>query len=274
MNKVILVLLDGLNDQTATEKMGYMHHLVEMKMASKHTISCELPAMSRPLYETVMTGTPPAVHGILNNYIVRNSKEKNIFGMAIDNNLTTAAAAYSWISELYNVAPFNHEKHRIQNDIKRNIQHGSFYWEDEYPDSHLFMDAVYLIDQYEPDFLLLHPMNIDFIGHKYGSSSKRYKEASITSDILLSTVLPNWLSKGYQIIVTADHGMDEQGIHCGPSRLERNVPLWLIGDAFVVENSTEPVSQLIIAPLICRLLGITPAEKMLALESQSVISIR
>ncbi|MCK4901193.1 MAG: nucleotide pyrophosphatase, partial [Anaerolineales bacterium] len=57
-NKVILVLSDALRYDTAVAGMGYLGHLVEVKLASLYKVIGELPSMSRPMYETVHTGLP------------------------------------------------------------------------------------------------------------------------------------------------------------------------------------------------------------------------
>lgn len=106
-NKVILAVLDGLNYQVARDCMGYLNGLIEQQRATLYPIQCELPSMSRPLYECILTGVRPIDSGIVNNNIVHLSQNDSIFSIAKSQNRTTAAAAYSWVSELYNRAPFN-----------------------------------------------------------------------------------------------------------------------------------------------------------------------
>jgi hypothetical protein len=75
----------------------------------------------------------------------------SIYHYARDAGLKTAAAAYHWVSELYNrtvrtwpgiVIPM----------IRPADQHGHFYWNDHYPDSHLFADAENLRLRHAPTF--------------------------------------------------------------------------------------------------------------------------
>ena len=72
---------------------------------------------------------------------VRLSKGQSIFHIAKEHGLTTATSAYYWVSELYNRAPFNHMEDRLQLDTHLPIDNGMFYFEDHYPDSHVFADA-------------------------------------------------------------------------------------------------------------------------------------
>ncbi|CAH2214575.1 alkaline phosphatase family protein [Tepidibacter aestuarii] len=262
MQKVILVILDGLNYNTGISRMGFMHHLVEMKKAQLYKVIAALPSMSRPLYETILTGTNPIEHGITNNNINRRSKEESIFSIARKSGLKTGAAAYHWVSELYNKSPFNYIEDRIQNDSAQNIQNGMFYYDDNYPDSHLFLDAEYIRKAYDPDFLLIHPMGIDEIGHQYSSESKEYRKKAIEVDTILSNHIPTWIEEGYNIIVTADHGMNKDHGHGGIEDDERLVPMWTIGESFI-DTDCKEVNQLIIAPTICKILGIEPSKKMM-----------
>ncbi|HWT73304.1 MAG TPA: alkaline phosphatase family protein [Mobilitalea sp.] len=262
-DKTILIILDGCGYDAATENLGYLEHLVAAGKGCKLKVQGELPSVSRPMYETILTGLPVHQHGITNNLIVRTSNQISLFDLCRNNNLTTAASAYYWISELYVRSPFVHTEDRLQLYADAKIQHGIYYYEDQYPDSHVFCDAEYLHRHFQPDFLLVHTMNIDDAGHKYGSDSTEYHKAAAYENLLLSTFLPLWLMEGWQIVVTADHGMNEHRLHGGNSPLQRLVPLYIISDKVVKDDFTcHTFSELIVAPLLCRLLGIEPSAGM------------
>ncbi|MDI6604633.1 MAG: alkaline phosphatase family protein [Thermoanaerobacteraceae bacterium] len=261
-NKVILVMVDGLSYSVSISRMGYMMHLVENKLAWLYLVKTELPTLSRPLYEVIMTGTPSYINGIVNNMIVRCSHEKSIFEIARENGLKTAAAAYYWFSELYNKAPFDCVNDREIYNKDMNIQYGKYYFDDSYPDSHLFIDGEILRRKFNPDFLLIHPMGIDNMGHKFGGNSKEYKLKANEIDNILSMFIDTWLKDGYKIIVTADHGMTENGNHGGTDDDERAVPLWIIGENVDTIQNIE-IPQLGIAPTICKMLGLKKSEKMI-----------
>lgn len=262
-SKVILIILDGLRFDVARDSMGYLGHLLERQQASFHKVQAELPSLSRPLYEVLLTGTPVSLNGIGANDVVRLSHQTSVFHLAVEQGLTTGAAAYSWFSELYNHSPFDLFTEREQHHLDRPIQHGLFYWEDSYPDSHLFADAERLIQRWFPDFMLVHPMGIDNAGHLYGADTSEYRGQAIATDTLLAKFLPRWRQRGYQILITADHGMNADGQHGGTLPDVREVPLYCIGDDFVpgVYVDEEGLSQLAIAPLVCHLLNLpfTPA---------------
>lgn len=264
-NRVVLIVVDALRFDTACSHMGYMQHLVESGVAARYEMRSEVPALSRPLYETILTGTPPIVHGISSNRTVRLSTQQSLFHLAKSSGKKTAAAAYHWVSELYNSAPFNEMQDRIQLDTELPIENGLFYFEDHYPDSHLFAEASWLLEQKEPDFLYIHPMNVDDDGHKFTADSKEYRNRVLSVDALLSVFLPLCMERDYDIIVTADHGMTTDGNHGGNTVEDRHVPLFVISDKVAAGVYEELASQLLIAPLVCQLLNMEPSKAMLSL---------
>lgn len=263
MSKVIYIVLDGLRFDTAVSQLGYVYHLVEKSKSSLYKVKSELPSLSRPLYEVLLTGTPSWQNGITSNQTVRLSTQKSLFHLAREKGLTTAAAAYHWVSELYNRAPFHYLEDREQHHADLPIQHGKFYFDDTYPDSHLFLDAEHLRRTYDPDFLYIHSMNIDDAGHKFTSDSAQYRGSALMADNILAQLLPIWMAADYHIIITSDHGMNEDGHHGGTGQSERDVPLFAISSAFEFGIYTdEYVPQLALAPMLCKLLGVDPTSEM------------
>jgi predicted AlkP superfamily pyrophosphatase or phosphodiesterase len=257
LSKVILVLSDGLRYDTAVAGMGTLGHLVEVKLASLYNVTGELPSMSRPMYETIHTGLPVSEHGIVSNLVVRSSTKPNIFQSAHVAGKNTAAAAYYWFSELYNRTPYNSIDDREIDDDSLPIQHGRFYTQDDYPDIELFASAGMLVRRFNPDYLLVHPMGMDTAGGAHGAASSEYRNHAIRQDIWLATYLFEWMDRGYNILVTAYHGMNADRLHGGTTPDLREVPLFLILPGTAGMGDTrKTISQLQIAPTICKLLGI------------------
>ena len=249
MNKVILVLSDGLRCYTAVAGMGYLGHLVEAKLAGLYKVTGELPSLSLPMYETIHTGLPVSLHGIVSNLVVRGSTKPNIFRSARAAGRTTAAAAYYWFSELYNRSPYDTIEDREVDDDSLLIQHGRFYTQDEFPDIDLFATAGMLVRRFNPDYLLVHPMGMDHTGETYGANSSEYRNHAIRQDRWLSTYLTEWMERGYKILVTGDHGINADGLHGGTTPDVREVPLYFISPGLAgIGDTPAAVSQLQIAP--------------------------
>ncbi|MGY3314889.1 hypothetical protein ACV242_003385 [Peribacillus simplex] len=77
------------------------------------------------------------MNGITSNQAVRLSTEKSIFHLTKENGLRNGTVSYYWVSELYNRAPFHFIEDREQEDESKPFQYGKFYWDDDYPDSHV-----------------------------------------------------------------------------------------------------------------------------------------
>ncbi|EGF33519.1 hypothetical protein IMCC9480_3791 [Oxalobacteraceae bacterium IMCC9480] len=253
-NKVILVLIDGLAWQSAYDGMGFLQGLCEAGQASLYRMECELPSLSRPLYECILTGVRPVDSGVVHNQVTRLSHHDSIFHLARAAGGTTAAAAYHWISELYNRSPYEPVRDRFTDDDSLPIQHGVFYHADSYPDDHLLLDAEILRRRHDPDFLLIHPMNTDDAGHRHGGDSGQYRNAARSFDNALSTQLPGWLAAGYQVVVTSDHGMNRDHTHRGVLPEERQVPLFVMGSGFSHDPLARP-RQVELCGVLADLLG-------------------
>ena len=263
MSKVVFILSDGLRYDTAVENMGFLGHLVEAKRASLYKVIGQLPSISRPMYETTHTGLPASEHGIVANSVVRRSAKPNVFQAAVQAGRTTAAAAYWWFSELYNRCPFDTVMDREVDDDSLLIQHGRFYAQDEYTDVDLFATAAMLVRRFQPDYLLLHPMGMDNAGQTYGSNSPQYRTHALRQDMWLAPYITEWLGIGYTVLLTGDHGMNADGHHGGTTPDVREVPLFILRpDAPGKGDTGQVLSQLQIAPTLCKLLGVPIPETM------------
>ncbi len=257
MSKVILILSDAMRYDAAVNGMGYFGHLVETQRASLYKVTGELPSMSRPMYETIHTGQPAFSHGIVANSVVRKSTQPNIFQLATQAGKSTAAAAHFWFSELYNRAPYDTIDDREVDDPHLWIQHGRFYTQDEYADLEVFHCAAALVRKFLPDYLLVHPLGMDVIGETYGSDSSEYRNRAIRQDAWLAPLVVEWIARGYSILFTGDHGINADKMHGGTTPEMREVPLFVINPDYSGRGDTgEVVSQLQLAPTICKLLEI------------------
>src|SRR3972149_104783 len=226
MAKTILILSDGLRYDVAKDNMGFLGHLVESKLASL-------------------------------------SSKPNIFQVVKSAGKVTAAAAYYWVSELYNRAPYDRIEDKEVDNEELAIQHGRFYTQDEYPDIELFNSAAHLVRKFSPDYLLLHPMGMDYHGETYGSDSKEYRNHAIQQDAWLAPLIQEWMERDYTVMVTGDHGINKDGAHGGTTPEQREVPLFMIQPNVKGRGDTgEIISQLKIAPTILKLLDAPIPETM------------
>jgi len=271
MFKVILVIVDGLKYETAIDQCGYLEALVESNQARRMKMLAVLPTLSAPIYETLHTGLEPHEHGITSNDNLRQSNFDNIFSISKAHGLVTAAAAHSFFSTLYNADPYNPVTDQEVNDPNKPIQHARFYSEigatsfniSLLSEHDLMNQASMLIQRYQPNYLMIHSSSCDAIGHKYGGDSPEYSKQAWMVNDQLAQHIPLWISAGYRILVTADHGFTDLGTHGGTSDVERWTPYYDIGHPRPgIEESI--VSQLSVAPSILGLLNLPIPNQMKA----------
>lgn len=251
--KVIFVLVDGLTLASAITGMSFLNALIMEGKGARGQYKAFLPPLSRPAYATLLTGQPPLEHGVVSNDYWETPIKDNLFYVASKTGHKTAAAAYKWFFELCWDRGFDLRKDRFVNDSACPIQYGLFYSDDFYPDNELFADAEALRKNFDPDLLLAHCMGVDWAGHCEGSESSHYLNAVRKVDGLLAAYLPAWLSAGYKILITSDHGMDKYGSHYDDNEQCRAVPIYLFGEW---PEKTPPVSPCGIRRLVMTGLGL------------------
>ncbi len=242
--------------------MGYLEGLCAAGGAQRRTLRTALPSLSRPLYETVHTGVAPHDHGITSNNTSRLSNQPHVFGVVREHGGTTAAAAYSWISELYNQAPYDPVHHREVDDGDQAIQHGRFYSCDDYPDAELFHDAELLLHRYRPDYALIHPSGSAHAGHAHGGDSVQYRRAAAGIDGILARSVPAWRAAGYEVVITADHGMDDEGWHGGTTDAVTLIPFYYAGSEPLAIDADKVGDQRAVAPTVLNLMGLPRPDVM------------
>lgn len=252
MQPLIFILIDGLSASEGAPCMGYLHALHEAGQAAYGVQHCVLPAQSRPVYASLFTGLEPAEHGIVSNQQKKCLPTGHLFDRVRNAGGISCAAAHFWVHELC-IGAYSPAQNRFSNEPEAAIQHGIFYHDDTYPDSHVLLDAEYLRRSWKPDFLFVHTMNVDDAGHRFGGQSPQYRHAARAMDALLAEQLPQWIAAGYQIIISSDHGMNADGWHNGLQDAEREIPIWLIGDAFELDSPQMP-EQLDLYDTMCAIL--------------------
>lgn len=135
----------------------------------------------------------------------------------------------------------------------------------------LCAQTLLLAEQHQPDYLLLHTSSVDSIGHAYGGTSREYHRQIYHVDIALSRMVPLLLELGYEVMVTADHGINEEAHHGGTEAIVREVPFYYIGAA---QKPAENVmlDQCAIAPTILSRLGVDVPATMRIPAFLSVVS--
>ena len=92
LQKVVLVVIDGLGFKTAVDNCGFLEGLVASGKARRWKMRTALPSLSVPLYETLHCGVEPIAHGITSNDACRLSESEHVFKLARVYRVTTILA--------------------------------------------------------------------------------------------------------------------------------------------------------------------------------------
>ena len=267
--RVVLIVIDGLGYETCIRYCGFLEGQVEGGKARRWKMRAVLPTLSLPCYETLHTGTDPHEHGILTNDHRRLSKGPHTWGVVRAAGGRTAAAANMHFSELYNRAPYDPLLDHEYDDETRLVQHGRFYDQAYYTsfnlglpsDRDLFTKTTLLMRRFQPNYLLVHTLSCDSVGHAHGGASTQYTTQAGMVDDNIAFFVQHWVDAGYRIFVTADHGMSADGNHGGTTDDVRYVAFYEFGHA---EPGIAPeiADQRAVAPTVLRRLGLTPPSTM------------
>lgn len=267
--KVILVIMDGAGFAAATSQCGYLEGAVELGMAQRWKMRTATPSISGPMYETIHTGLWPHEHGITSNEGMRASNVDNVFAMVRAAGKTTAAVAQEYFHRLYVDRPWDRLRSIEHHDVDTDIQYGRFYSMEGYgpinavapAEIDLCAQVTLLAEAQAPDYLLLHSCSADTLGHTFGGDSAEYRYQVWMIDNALSRAIPVWRALGYEVMVTADHGMNAEKHHGGMEAIMREVPFYYFGAA-TGPAPEEELSQLGIAATVLARLGVAPAPAM------------
>ena len=269
MKKVCLIIIDGLRDDTARKACTYLMAEVANRRARLWTMEACLPTISAPVYETLHTGRAPSEHGLLDNESIRPSHDPSVFSEVKAAGGTSAVVGHCYFHTLFGGSPFDPFKHIEVNDPNAPIAYSRYYSMDGYDAENavqpaevdLCAQAWTLAKRYAPNYLLLHSSSCDTLGHAHTGLGAGYERQAQKVDAALGQLIPRLIAEGYQILVTADHGMDESGNHGGDADCLRHVPFF----AFTEQLRAAPgmlLDQRSLAPTILRLVGLDHPETM------------
>lgn len=269
MSRVLLVITDGAGYDAALSECGWLEGAVTLGQARRWKMRTALPSLSGPMYETIHTGLWPHQHGIVSNDGMRASSSPNVFSLTRVAGKRTGAVAQSYFHKLYVGQKWDPLRSIEHLDETADIQAARFYSMEGYgpmnacspAEIDLCAQATLMMERYAPDYMLLHTCSADTLGHTFGGDSKEYRRQIWHIDNALSRSIPVWRDLGYDVIVTADHGMTSDHWHGGTAPAATEVPFYLFSDAEAPEEGEE-LSQLGIAASVLALIGVPPAEGM------------
>ena len=259
VSKVYIILVDGLRYDKVMPNMENAVRLIYDKKACLLKARFDGPSNSRPGYARIFTGSPNNINKIWRNDQKSLCTVPSIFEIAKKNNLKTACSSYFWVGQLFNK---DYVTDKLNADTSQSIQYTYLYSNEKEKDSKVFDMAANIIRDHNPNICLIHPMEVDISGHRYGSISTAYDKSVSNTDILIEEFLKSVDLKDTLVMIISDHGHRDGGGHGGKSSSEVDVPIILIGDMVKGGIYDIVVSQEDIAPTICAVLDIPFSDYM------------
>ncbi len=255
---VYLIVLDGLRAD-AVDDMPHLKSLGETGAAGVSTV--EMPTFSRPAYARIITGACSSVSNINSNEQSRKLNIPNLYDLARHAGLKTGGSLYFWFYDLLIGPPYRtgeSYENRVIRDDNLPIQYGYFYddFNYTYDDREIFAYGTQIMLEHNPNFMIIHTMELDIAGHDYGGASPEYREIAVMNDALIQEFIDAIPDPANSVvIITGDHGHIDAGGHGGLEEQAATVPLVIVGKG--VNNVTLPLNaQLDLAPTVSAILGL------------------
>ncbi len=236
-DRVVLVVLDGLRDDTARQ----MPALADLGLRWPFlSAQAPIPSLSRPSYASMASGAEPWRTGIRTNGFASPVRVDTFMRRARDAGLKVRGAG--------------------------NLD----FWGQNYADDFNPWRTTHAWDQPQEvdalihqmlalpsDLLVIHLIEMDRVGHDHGGASPQYAQVAQALDARLKKLFKEIDLQRQTLIITADHGHMDDGGHGGGEPVVRLVPLLMAGKGIKPGPASGDVGDLgQIAPTIALLLGI------------------
>jgi hypothetical protein len=269
-NYTVVFVLDGVRTDVfyETSKPG----ISSMSGWANYTNTrCStLLSVSRAGYGVISSGTNTAESQVISNDHLGEFPADSIWNTTLRHSGTTAVVGgYTWW-ELFN--PWLNysltftEVMPGSETVLVNSTSGNPITEitlPDYRDSLVSSYAAELVENYQPNFTIVHFSETDEAGHVNGSLSQSYANAIEQEDAYIAEVLTAYQDAGILdetlVIVTSDHGQTDilplDGQHGGLEPEALHIPLLIRGPGVISGEYDTPTHQNTIAPTIAAVMG-------------------
>jgi hypothetical protein len=189
------------------------------------------PARTVTCFSSMLTGAPPAVHGMRSNF----APKLGVLCESVFDSLRSAGKTGRLVGIAHLIDAFGEDDVRAVSAVMKN----------ELVDRELCEIAKGVLRDEDPELLVLQLISVDQTGHARGSYNDEYLRQIEDTDRVIEEFLGWCRANGYldeaTVLITADHG---QGIGIGGhghmSRTEINVPCIVWGAGV---SSTDPITE-------------------------------
>lgn len=219
----------------------------------------QIPTISAENWSSMFYGVTAETHGKTTDIICNNPHNDQKFPSVIK----TYSLKYSesTFCSIVNWAPINDGIFEsIDNLSKISITKIFQGFSDYQIDEKVSEYAIKRLEEYDDTITFLHFGNVDYCGHKFGSSSKEYLDSIEQVDTLIGNIYDKYLAynriDSTLFICISDHGHRPTGGHGGDSELEKTVTFAASdGGKNIIKGTTDVFYTHYLASVILYALG-------------------
>lgn len=268
-DKLILVVIDALGSQflpsttkqprNDSDRMPFLEQLIRDGNAQRFVAKAATPTVTMPRIKSIVSGTIPSFLDIVYNLArdVSDYNEDNFINIAKNQNKSIVFYGDdTWLS-LFREQTF------------ARIEKTASFFATDYTsvDTNVTRRALpeTELENIDWDFMILHYLGLDHIGHVYGSNEHfLIRDKLLEMDLVIQKIHKNMSKRDSKtlVVILGDHGMSQQGNHGGSSSLEVETALIFLPINRNFSNSdtdnqqSTDVLQIDIATTISQLFGL------------------
>ncbi len=250
--RVYVIVVDGCNRGRLWQADAPVMDRLAREGSEYLSVDPAYPARTVVCFSSMLTGATPAEHGMRSNFAPRlGVRRESVFDV-----LEREGRRGRLVGIAHLLDPFGHEVVRSVTSVQPTSE----------IDRSLAAEGRRVVEEEDPDLLVLQLLAADQLGHVRGVRSREYLDQIAETDRhvgdFLAFLEESGKLEGATVILMADHGQGRGiGGHGHLDWGERPVPFVVWGEGAVPGAiSREPRSVLELAPTIARLLGVPQPE--------------
>ena len=262
-SKLTFIIIDALradffgsfHKNVLKESMPFLNYLMNSNHAKFFTSIAQTPTVTMPRIKALLAGIKPHYIDLLMNLNTARFTEDNLLNQAHRKSKRLVFYGddtwlYMFSSDLF---------------LRYNVTYSFFATDYIQVDTNVTDNLLLELKKLDEwDYLFLHYLGVDHIGHTFGPQSSLMPKKLKEMDSIIKLIFKE-LSKNddrYLIVITGDHGMTDQGNHGGSTSQEFETGLIFIDtkmndyDTRLAKPEKTSIKQIDIAVTLSLLLGL------------------
>uniref|UniRef100_T1JP07 Uncharacterized protein n=1 Tax=Strigamia maritima TaxID=126957 RepID=T1JP07_STRMM len=253
LNNLVLIVIDALRTDFVTNNKSetnfpYLNKMLDEKKAISFNAKAHHPTVTLPRIKAITSGGIPGFMDVVFNFHSSEFEEDNIVTQSVLNGKNVLFYGDGTWLRLF------------PHHFKRSEGTTSFFVSDYTEvDNNVTTNLNNELKRLDWDFLILHYLGLDHIGHKEGPFSALVPPKLREMDEVIERLHRELEHRdgSSMIVICGDHGMSDNGNHGGASKEETSIPLIFIHNhKRFVNRSVVNVNQISITPTLSVLLNL------------------